>query len=104
ENAAAELVRNVQVGPAIVVGIEPDGGERGALAAGGARGNGNFVELPISSIAEEIVPILFGTPLAVQPGAGPRRCEAGEVKVKAAVPVVVGHGDSRKVVWQMQIA
>ena len=51
EKAVAELVDHIQIGPAVIVGVEPDGGAAGALAAFGAAGGGHVLEAPVAEIA-----------------------------------------------------
>src|SRR5690349_17886883 len=83
----------MQVGPAVVVGVEPGGAEGGAVAAGGATGFGHVLELPVALVPPEAVDGGIGGRV-LQPRAF-RRAAGADVEVDAAVAVVIGEGNAR---------
>src|SRR5207249_1717046 len=93
QDAVAELVGHVQVGPAVVVGVEPDGAEGRAEAAAGAGGLGHILELPVALVAPQLVAFALAA-LAVDPGVGLAGAGPGDIQVEAAVAVVVRDGDA----------
>src|SRR5581483_1015584 len=81
-------------GPAVVVGVEPGGGERRAVAAAGAGGRGHVLELPAAEVPEQVVRA-DAAAAAVEPALRLPMAERRDVEVDPAVTVVVGHGHPR---------
>src|SRR5262249_13863540 len=97
------FIADVQIGPAIVVGIEPDRGERRAVAAGRPTRGGDFLELPVALVAEQQIAALPAA-LAVEPGADLGRAQTGHIEIEPAVRVVVGDGNAETIALQVQVA
>ena len=80
QDAVAELVDDVEIGPVVVVGIEPDRGEGGAVAARCIAGPRDVGELPVPQVPPEPVGHL-AAPLAVDPAPGPQLARARHEQV-----------------------
>src|SRR5262249_33753227 len=81
QDAFAEFVDDIQVGPAVVVGIQPDSGEGGsAPAADAAARFGHVLEAPVAEVAPQFIGARLAC-AAAQPGAGTGLAWSQKIKV-----------------------
>ena len=94
QHTVAEFIGDKDVGPAVVVGIEPEGGEGRAVAAAGPGSRGHVFELPVAFVAKKLVFPGARPALAVDPGILLRLPRPGGVEIQATVAVEIDNHET----------
>src|SRR5579884_4410423 len=93
KDAVAEFVNDIQIGPTVVVGIEPDGAEGGGAVAAGAALGCHILESPAPHVAPQTVALR-----AFDAGFDPRvslgHAVRGHVQINTAIPIKIDHGEA----------
>src|SRR5262249_20044576 len=103
EDAVAELIDDIEVGPSIVVGVEPDRREARAAIPAGAAGGRHVLESPVAEVAHQIVAFRAAN-ATLDPGIRLfRRAAASHIKIDAAIAIEIGQGNAGGVGRQSQV-
>ena len=104
QHAVTEFIDDIQVRPAVVVGIQPGGGESRAVAGPCATLFRDVPKTPMAQVFPELIALIRIAALPRQPGIFFAVTGPGDVEIDKTVAVVIGKGNADGVARQFEIA